>query len=316
MLHLVEMQIRPRKADRLKTPNAVRRIPIGVLLSETELKELCAWRDRRINEAAKRQDYLLATPREPLSQILEPLFDEINSHLRKATGGSDRAGGCHLHHLRHSAHSWLFAALGSSSDAALFAELSETNSWLCEARSGAFRLALYGHEYPNTRKAAFAQARMAGHSSFDVTAGSYVHVFPWLLAAGLEESGRMAPDQEIVELAARVPKSSLIRWTSEGDLHSVPVRLYVNERAHGLILEAEQEGDGAEDDWAIDAWKHLLRYLMSGAKYPQEPALADRVERARYLLRQRSSGGAFRHEMEKWTPDLSQSKEKVRLPAL
>jgi integrase len=313
MLHLVEMQIRPRKQDRLKTANAVRRIPIGVLLSEDELKELCAWRDRRINEGAKRQDYLLATPREPLPQILEPLFDEINFHLRKATGGSDSAGGCHLHHLRHSAHSWLFAALGSSSDAALFPELSDTSSWLREARSGVFRLALYGHKNPHTRKGAFAQARMAGHSSFDVTAGTYIHVFPWLLAAGLEESGRMAPDQEIVDLAARVPKSTLKRWTSEGDLHSVPVRVYVNERAQGLILEAEREGDGAEEDWAIDAWKHLLRYLMSGAKYPQEPALADRVERARYLMRQRMSGGAFRHEMEKWTPDLSKSKEKVRL---
>ena len=314
MLHLVEMQIRPRKADRLKTINAVRRIPIGVLLSETELEELCAWRDRRINEGAKRKDYLLATPREPQAQFLETLFDEINFHLRKATGGSASAGGCHLHHLRHSAHSWLFAALGSSSDAALFPDLSETNSWLCKARSGAFRLALYGHEYPHSRKAAFAQARMAGHSSFDVTAGSYIHVFPWLLAAGLERSIRMAPDREIVELAARAPKSTLKRWTSEGDLHNVPARLYVNDHAQGLVLAAEQEGDGAEEDWAIDAWKHLLRYLMSGSKYPQESALADRVERARFLMRQRASGGAFRHEMEKWTPDLSQSKTQVRIP--
>ena len=314
MLHLVEMQIRPRKADRLKTPNAVRRIPIGVLLSKTELEELCAWRDRRINEGAKRQDYLLATPREPLPQGLEPLFDEINLHLRKATGGSDRAGGCHLHHLRHSTHSWLFGASASSSDGTPFPDLSETNSWLCEARSGAFRLALYGHENPHTRKAAFAQARMAGHSSFDVTAASYIHLFPWLLATGLEKSGRMAPEKEIVELAARAPKSTLKKWTSKGDLHSVPVRLYISDHGDGLLLEAEQEGDGAEEDWAIDAWKHLLRHLMSGAKYPQEPALADRVERARYLMRQRSSGGAFRHEMQKWTPDLSQSKEKVRLP--
>lgn len=314
MLHLVEMQIRPRKADRLKTPNAVRRIPIGVLLSKTELEELCDWRDRRISEGAKRQDYLLATPREPTPKILEPLFDEINSHLRKATGGSDRAGGCHLHHLRHSAHSWLFAALGSSSDAALFPELFETNSWLREARSGVFRLAVYGHENPHTRKAAFAQARMAGHSSFDVTAASYIHVFPWLLAAGLEKSVRMAPDREIVELAARVPKSTLRRWTGEGNLHRVPVRLYINDHGDGLLLEAEQEGDGGEEDWAIDAWRHLLRHLLSGPKYPQDPVLAGRIERARYLLRQRTSGGAFRHVMEKWTPDLSKNKVKVRLP--
>ncbi len=314
MLHLVELQIRPRKADRLKTGNAVRRIPIGLLLSKNELKELCAWRDHRINEGAKQQDYLLAIPRENMPQAPKTLFDEINLHLRKATGGSDRTGGCHLHHLRHSAHSWLFGAMASGSDAALFPDLPETNSWLCEARSGAFRLALYGHEYPQTRKAAFAQARMAGHSSFDVTAGSYIHLCPWLLAAALEKSGRMAPDQEVVELAARVPKSSLKRWIKEGDFHSVPVRLYVNDHAHGLLLEADQEGDGAEEDWAIDAWKHLLRHLMSGARYPLKPDLADRVERAKYLLRQRSSGGAFRHEMEKWTPDLSQSKEKVRLP--
>jgi integrase len=314
MSHLVEMQIRPRKADRLKTANAVRRIPIGVLLSKNELEELCAWRRHRIDEGAKQQDYLFAIPRENMPQTPKSLFEEINLHLRKATRGSDRAGGCHFHHLRHSAHSWIFAALASSSDAALFPELSETNSWLCEARSEAFRLALYGHEHPHTRKAAFAQARMAGHSSFDVTAGSYIHLFPWLLAAGLEKSVRMAPDPEIVELAARVPKSTLRRWTSEGDFHNVPARLYVNDHAQGLVLAAEQEGDGAEEDWAIDAWKHLLRYLMSGAKYPQELAPAGRVERARFLMRQRSSGGAFRHDMEKWTPDLSKSKEKVRLP--
>ena len=314
MLHLVEMQIRPRKADRLKTSNAVRRIPIGVLLSKTELEELCAWRDTRINEGAKRQDYLLAIPRENMPQIRKSLFDEINLHLRKATGGSDRAGGCHLHHLRHSTHSWLFGASASSSDGTLFPDLSETNSWLCETRSGAFRLALYGHENPHTRKVAFAQARMAGHSSFDVTAASYIHLFPWLLAAGLEKSGRMVPEKEIVELAARAPKSTLKKWTSKGDLHGVPVRLYISDHGDGLLLEAEQEGNGPEEDWAIDAWEHLLRHLMSGARYPQKPDLADRVERARYLMRQRSSGGAFRHEMQKWTPDLSQSEMQVRLP--
>jgi hypothetical protein len=92
------------------------------------------------------------------------------------------------------------------------------------------------------------------------------------------------------------------------------VRLYVNDRAHGLVLESEKEEDRAEEDWAVDAWRHLLRHLFSGAKVPQDPVLAGRVERAKYLLRQRSSGGAYRHEMEKWTPDLSKSKEKVRLP--
>ena len=289
-------------------------LPIGLLLSENELKELCAWRDHRINEGAKQQDYLLAIPRERMPQTPKSFFDEINLHLRKATGGSGRSGGCHLHHLRHSAHSWIFGALASSSDAALFPDLPETNSWLCKARSGTFRLALYGHEIPQTRKAAFAQARMAGHAGFDVTAGSYIHVFPWLLAAALEKSGRMAPDQEVVELAARVPKSSLKRWIREGDFHSVPVRLYVNDHAHGLVLEAEQEEDGAEVDWAIDAWRHLLRHLLSDTKHLQDPVLTGRVERAKYLLRQRSSGGAYRHEMEKWTPDLSKSKEKVRLP--
>ncbi len=314
MLHLVELQIRPRKADRLKTANAVRRIPIGVLLSKNELEELCAWRDHRINGGAKQQDYLLAIPRERMPQTPKSFFDEINLHLRKATGGSGRSGGCHLHHLRHSAHSWIFGALASGPDAALFPDLSDTNSWLRQARSGAFRMAVYGHENPHSRKAAFAQARMAGHSSFDVTAASYIHVLPWLLAASLKESGSMAPDKEIVELAARVPKSTLKKWTSEGDFHSVPVRLYISDHGDGLLLEAEQEGNGPEEDWAIDAWRHLLRHLMSGVKYPQDPVLAGRVERAKYLLRQRSSGGAFRHEMEKWTPDLSKSKEKVRLP--
>lgn len=314
MLHLVEMQIRPRKADRLKTANAVRRIPIGVLLSKNELRELCAWREYRINEGAKQQDYLLAIPRENMPRTPKSLFEEINLHLRKATRGSDRAAGCHFHHLRHSAHSWLFGAMASDSDAALFPDLTDTNNWLCEARSGASRLALYGHESSQTRKAAFAQARLAGHSGFDVTAGSYIHLFPWLLAAALEKSGRMVPDHEIVELAARVPKSSLRRWTSEGDSHCVAVRLYVNHRAHGLVLEAEREEDGAEEDWAIDAWKDLLQHLLSGPKFPQDPIMAGRVERARYLLHQRSSGGAYRHEMEKWTPDLSKSKEKVRLP--
>jgi hypothetical protein len=140
--------------------------------------------------------------------------------------------------------------------------------------------------------------------------------FPGLLAAGLEESGRMAPDREIVELAARVPKSTLKRWTSEGDLHSVPVRVYVNERAHGLILESEQEGDGADEDWAIDAWKHLLRHLMSGAKYPQEPGLADRVERARYFLRQRSSGAPSGMRCKNGRRTYQKAKRSYAFPAL
>ena len=279
------------------------------------MEELCAWYDIRMHQGAKRQDYLFAIPQEKMPRIRKSLFDQINGYLRKAISGSDPTGGCHLHHLRHSAHSWLFSAMACNpGDAHLFPDLSETNKWMRDAQSNvALRRALYGHEYSDTRKTAFALARLAGHSSFDVTAGSYIHLISWMLAASLDKSGRMAPDRATVELATRIPESSLRRWMKEGDLHSIPLRLYIADHARGLALEAEREEEGEPEDWAISAWRSLLRHCISGAKRPDSPNLSNRAERAKFLRRQRCRGGAFRHEMEKSTPDLSQKEKTFRL---
>lgn len=174
MLHLVEMLVRPRKHDPLKTKNAVRRICIGALLTTEELEELKKWFADRILQGASFEDHLFAIPEDELPKIPKSFFEQLNRFLRGITKFADSGRGIHLHHLRHAAHSWLFVSLMLSDlddPPILFPELDDTNAWL--ARGQMIRQLLYRHSASTpSRKDPFILSRGAGHSNFGVTAGS------------------------------------------------------------------------------------------------------------------------------------------------
>lgn len=323
MRHLVEMLIRPRKSDPLKTKNAIRRICIGALFSKEELEELKAWLDSRILQKASMEEYLFAIPEEKLSRIPKSLFDQLNSFLRAVSKYAGSSQGIHLHSLRHAAHSWLFLSLMLSdleSPPIPFPDLEETNAWLAEGKL--IRQMLYSHASP-TRRDAFTLAYYAGHSTFDVTAGSYIHLFPWVLAAFLDRSKLLVPSPEEVRRASGVPDTTSRRWLLEGGIHNIPLQLFkrtctkmrkpVFNCAFEFNGKARSESDDNSEDWLNSTWNALLRWSKgeSGAE-----AIADRnamIQRAIFLRDLVKEDGHFRHLMQNWVPDKRKPEEKCRL---
>ncbi len=229
-----ELQIRHRKGDPLKTRNAERRLPLGGLLSDNELRELRDWRDRRLNEGAKAADYLFTVAEK--KRIPNSLFDELNAFLRKVTRYANKGEGVHLHHLRHAAGAWVFVSLilyDSERRGSLFPKLGETH----ESLRGGMRLRqhLYGNTAPAkitpSKKDPFITARFCGHGSFDTTASSYINIFPWLVAHALDGAESMRPDFELVRRASGVPPTTSRRWLREGGVHNIPAQLLAQQGA-------------------------------------------------------------------------------------
>jgi hypothetical protein len=101
----------------------------------------------------------------------------------------------------------------------IFPHLMETNAWLGRGRE--IREALF-RQSNLTGKHSYMIAFLAGHADFGTTAHSYIHLFPWLLAAFLDLSQVILPEQNLVNLARRLPSTTFRDWLSRGGIHHVP----------------------------------------------------------------------------------------------
>ena len=174
-----ELLIRPWEHRRLKTPNAVRKIPLYALLSPGELQGLRQWKRMRETESATEtipSPYLFTLPGSPYSAVPENLvFPLIHDALRSATRDKD----LHFHHLRHAFCSNLLHAL-------LRPPKMQTPDWLkrWDAHafvSAGFRKKLYESDSP-TRRHLFGICRLLGHSSPTMSISNYGHTCDQLLA--------------------------------------------------------------------------------------------------------------------------------------
>jgi integrase len=223
-----ELLIWPQRGNRLKTRNAKRRIPIVVLMSSEELLGLRAWYSERIEiDKAGPEDSLFALPQERLSQIPKSLFEQLNKFLRRfnASGGESATKEIHEHILRHAFGGWLLVSMLLSEmdrPPVIFPHLVETNAWL--GRGKEIRKALFRHSNL-TGKHTYMIASLAGHADFGTTTHSYIHLFPWLLAAFLDLSQVMLPEQNLINLASRLPNTTFRDWLSRGGIHHVPAML-------------------------------------------------------------------------------------------
>ena len=68
-------------------------------------------------------------------------------------------------------------------------------------------------------------ALLSGHADFGTKSHSYVHLFPWLVAAFLDCSEEMKPDKKLVERASQTPHGTLRGWMNRGGLHFIPLQL-------------------------------------------------------------------------------------------
>jgi len=325
MRHLLELLIRPREKDPLKSRNAVRRICIGAMLTTKELQELKAWYDRRILQKAKMEEHLFAIPEDKLSRIPMSFFEQLNGFLRAITRYAGSGKGIHLHHMRHACHSWLFTSLILSDLGtplpSLFPDLDETNAWLAE---GDFlrRLIYRQSTATPTRKDPYTLVRCAGHADFGVTAGSYIHLFPWIVAAFLERSKLMKPGAEEIRGASGQPDTTSRRWLVEGGVHNISLQLFKkSSSATRPPLVGDTEWDGAtklgdnraSDDWLNPVWIALLRWSKNETDLPAIQDFSAMTERASALRDLTKESGPFRHLMLNWVQERGKPEGKLRL---
>ncbi len=178
----VDLLIRPHVLRQLKTLNAVRNLPLRVLLEPEELQLLIEWyRERRAEERIKpTSDFLFCIPQLKTQWISESaLFPALHNCMRAVTGSEF----LHYHHLRHSCATWLFfklmAAHNRLSPELFFHDLPLTVRWLRDDLR--LRKAMLPTDGP-TRKIVHIVSAILGHGSPKTTLLHYIHSLPQVMA--------------------------------------------------------------------------------------------------------------------------------------
>lgn len=179
----VDLLIRPHAQRGLKTQNAVRRLPLRVLLEPDELELLIDWCRQRQEEEGTNpaSEYLFCIPQLRTQWISESsLLPALHGCMRAVTGSEF----IHYHHLRHSCATWLLlklmGTLSGPSPELLFRDLPRTLQWLKDD----FRLrrALFSAKGGPTRRIVHIVSAILGHGSPKTTLLHYIHSLPQVMA--------------------------------------------------------------------------------------------------------------------------------------
>lgn len=318
----VELLIRPGEMRGLKSRNAIRRIPLGMLLTENELQKIEAWRNARgLRGSTGSTHFLFGNEREQLDVVPQSIFEQINHILRGVTGDPTM----HFHHLRHSfaTWTWLRLMLADLSDPPdLFPHLEKTTAWLRDGK--AFRKKSYRSGMP-TRKHTFMLAQLLGHGSPATSMEHYVHMADWLLYLYLQRSPMMRPRDALIALASGRPRQTTKRWRSNCDSMAIPLRLWEKRRLkQSRLSDPESAKNPApktmkpawlqsvqQVDWVRRTYDFLYVAETSGRpldevarQYGFDEARSHAIlERARYLRDLPSGNADRRHRLESFTPD-------------
>ena len=199
-----ELLVRPWSERRLKSPNAVRKLPLYALLDDCELEALSNWKELRIRQNRQTRNpspFLFYVP--SLDRLFVPegrIFPIINSLLREATGDQ----GVHFHILRKSgAGTWLAFALLRPPHAPLPAWLCQPK-WQAQKRrienSASLHKRLYANDF-QTRRHLFLIARTLGHGSTEVSQTNYLELQGELLTMWLDDHVPILSQIQIQALA-------------------------------------------------------------------------------------------------------------------
>jgi integrase len=314
------LHVRYRSDDPLKTRNAERRIPLEVLVPRDEWIEIYRWLQLRAEERAKATDYLFASS--DGTRIRNSLFDDLNSFLRNATRYANGGKGLHLHHCRHSFGTWLFVSLvlSNAERKKAFPTLDQLSTWLPDQTS--LYTAIYRHTKP-TKKAPFVTARLCGHLSFDTTASSYLHIYPWLVAHEIDHIDTLKPDPELVRKASGAPLKDSKHWLREGGVHNIPVQLLlaqasprVAENTLELCAKCETSAQSKHGgDWLLPAWSRVVRHALGEPAPAEDADLQRMLARAKWLGSRRNATGKPRHLMEKVPKHIQMSADSSMIRA-
>lgn len=318
-----ELLVRPTPLRRLKSSNAERRLPIGLLLTTDEMTRLQDWKQKRLsNPDVGPTDCLFGIDNQ--KPVSEKIFNQINKLMRPT--GTPNHGGEHFHELRKGFGTWMFLALmlaDSDPIPVLFPRLQETTKWLCKAAD--LKASIFRHPYPS-RKYAFLLARWLGHGSPSTTLENYIFVADSLLSAYLSESKLMQPEPKLVVNCCRLADSTWRSRATRGP-HALPIKLW-RDRFPGLMAapvavsaKSKEPSPGTPADWVGRTWEYLYRVATGNEDHNSlakqygfdEKTASETSARANYLAGLPFPRGGFRHYMVESEPESANPEPKRRL---
>ncbi len=304
--HNPEILIRPHKFRRLKTSNAVRRIPVKSLLDRDEINEFLTWLNKRkIQEKnIPFSEFLFAIPSKSYETIpAEKVFAPIHHALRQVTGDKR----LRYHHLRHSFASWsLIRLIIADYDIPkhFFDASPRTRDWLF-LESKPFKSSLYNHDEP-TRKHLYFITTLLGHSNPSITLEYYIHFCDILSVHALTKFTQPL-DATLWSYLLNMPRSTVYTWLKSGGENKLFRELANPERTTHLSLHKRtRTSDITNIDYKfiMQVWKMLFlhsahhhdiveiakRYKFTVASL--QPTFAS----ALYLAGLKTQKGSYRHK--------------------
>ena len=192
--------VRPYDGHTMKTSNAIRQLPIWLLLPKDILKLVNTYIDFRINNGGNNDDYLFdLSGNTESTQISERLVFCHIHWVVQVISGNDKA---RFHHLRHSCGSWMLWKLSLpylDSKESGFSGMPEfTNEELSRLQEN--MLAHSSLRFPSSNMLAEI-ARMLGHSNGGMSLSHYVHSVHWIINDYRERLVPSLPSRVLSKLA-------------------------------------------------------------------------------------------------------------------
>lgn len=188
-----ELFTRGNKFARQKSSSGTRRLPLWALLMETELDQLQAWYQHRLQEPnTKESDLLFCAPQRG-SQLIpqRELFTPIQEAMRLASGTDN----LRFHHLRHSCVTLTGLRLFERRPGELmredWAKDDAGNIVMPHWGKDIYAAANRSPEWTPTRKKMWFLALLAGHASPAQTLLSYTHLLDYI--NGVRQTERSLP---------------------------------------------------------------------------------------------------------------------------
>ncbi len=176
----------PYGSHTLKSNNARRRVPLGILMPRDESERLQKFVLGRLTKGASPDDLLLAQPSTgPASR--QRLDRWVHRVMRDVTMDP----GMRLYHSRHSLSTWADLALRAVDHPEVlrfFDGLPQTTAFLRQGK--ALACALFGSPQAAMGRTSFALARLVGHVGPAVTHMHYIHGDDLVRAAVVEREAR------------------------------------------------------------------------------------------------------------------------------
>lgn len=267
--------VREYPGHTLKTPQAVRAIPLS-LLAPPEVSERLRARVQRVlaarpdPESAAAGRGLLFPPPDGVAERVhhDRLLDLLRKVLRRITGDPK----FRAYNLRHTGANWLYMALeGNGSDVwtQLWAAHPSMLRWL--QQGDALRSRLLGSDDRTDRRAMLAITKIQGHLASATTFLHYVHLTGLLQLQAVRTLADEIPDV-VFAAAARIGRASYSEQRAGGWPTVLRhARLRADWTAEDPALQSATKKSGPERPWMDYA---QLRMLLNAHSLHQQPLTA------------------------------------------